>query len=67
MSPEQALDQPLIPFRHLCCGLSRTWLITGQLVFTGSTVIETILQHKDGNPFLRPNAPNWRSPMHWMS
>jgi serine/threonine protein kinase len=51
MSPEQALDQPLDPRSDIyAVGCLAYWLITGQLVFTGSTVIETILQHKEGKP-----------------
>jgi hypothetical protein len=51
MSPEQALDQPLDPRSDIyAVGCLAYWLITGQLVFTGSTVIETIVQHKEGKP-----------------
>ena len=51
MSPEQALDQPLDPRSDIyAVGCLAYWLITGQLVFTGRTVIETILQHKEGKP-----------------
>jgi serine/threonine-protein kinase len=51
MSPEQALDRLLDPRSDIyAVGCLAYWLITGQLVFTGSTVIETILLHKDRKP-----------------
>jgi serine/threonine-protein kinase len=52
MSPEQVLgDRPLDGRSDIyAIGCLAYWLITGQLVFSGRTTIETLLQHTQAQP-----------------
>jgi eukaryotic-like serine/threonine-protein kinase len=52
MSPEQVLgDRPLDGRSDIyAVGCLAYWLVTGQLVFTGRTVTETLLQHTQAKP-----------------
>src|SRR5437867_643968 len=52
MSPEQVLgDRPLDARSDIyAVGCVAYWLITGRLVFTGQTVMETMLQHVQAKP-----------------
>jgi serine/threonine-protein kinase len=52
MSPEQAVaDRPIDGRSDIyAVGCLAYWLVTGQLVFTGRTAVETILQHVQATP-----------------
>ena len=52
MSPEQALgDRPIDGRSDIyAVGCLAYWLVTGQLVFTGRTAMETMLQHTQATP-----------------
>ncbi len=52
MSPEQvAADQPLDGRSDIyAIGCLAYWLVTGQFVFSGRTVMDTILQHRQAEP-----------------
>jgi eukaryotic-like serine/threonine-protein kinase len=52
MAPEQALGSGLIDGRSdiYAMGCLAYWLVTGQLVFTGRTAVETMLHHTQTKP-----------------
>ena len=52
MSPEQVLGDRPVDLRSdiYAVGCLAYWLVTGQLVFTGTTVIDTLLQHTQAPP-----------------
>ena len=52
MSPEQVLANRPVDVRSdiYAVGCLAYWLVTGQLVFTGRTVIDTLLQHTQAPP-----------------
>ena len=57
MAPEQALGSQFVDGRTdlYAVGCLAYWLITGQLVFTGRTAIEVLMQHTQATP-LRPSS-----------
>jgi serine/threonine-protein kinase len=52
MSPEQVIGDKALDGRSdiYAIGCLGYWLVTGRLVFTGSTVMETMLQHTQAKP-----------------
>ena len=52
MSPEQVLGERPVDVRSdiYAVGCLAYWLVTGQLVFTGRTVMDTLLQHAQAPP-----------------
>jgi serine/threonine-protein kinase len=57
MAPEQALGSQFVDGRTdlYAVGCLAYWLVTGHLVFTGRTAIETLMQHTQAVP-VRPSA-----------